>query len=267
MGGRPPGGGPGGAVLVATGLAAVAALFVIYGRYQDPELLTPDAVGTIQRIAYGFYVALAAALGAVALGMRRLHAGLASGGGLSGVIASATLGRRQQRIFAVTFVAYGAFFSLASGMLVYQPEVDFAVHYGAEIPSWFVAPCCAGPGYMPKAIIYLTEHVGLQVIPINLVLQAAVSYLVGLNAALAAAAYAALGRGMGAAGAATGLFIACPTCAGTLISVFAGAAGGIAVSAALAQVQTLLIAVSIPVLLATPYVMARGIRAAGRCGV
>ena len=37
-------------------------------------------------------------------------------------------------------------------------------------------------------------------------------------------------------------------------------ASGIALSLALAQLQTLLIAVSIPILLATPYIMARKLR-------
>ena len=34
------------------------------------------------------------------------------------------------------------FFSATSGTLVYQPEVDFSYHYGAEIPSIQVIPCC-----------------------------------------------------------------------------------------------------------------------------
>ena len=157
-----------------------------------------------------------------------------------------------------------------SGTLVYQPEVNFAVHYGAEIPSGFVAPCCDSPGYMPKIIIYLTEHVGLQIIPINLVLQVTVSYLVGLNASIAANAYtiSKKGRGMSTIGAATGLFIACPTCAGTFMSIFIGTASGIALSIALTQMQTLFIAISIPVLLITPYVMAKKLRNAdGSCKI
>ena len=265
------GGTGGGKRLVAVGLAAIAALFLIYGRYQDPGLLTPGAIDTVQRIAYGFYVALAASLGSVALGMYLYHKHkVAQGaGGLTATIALATWNPRARRIFAATFLGYGVFFSLASGTLVYQPGVDFSVHYGAEIPSGFVAPCCGEPGYMPKVIVYLTEHVGLQVVPVNLVLQVAVSYLVGLNASIAAGAYAVSrgGRGAGGSiGAATGLFIACPTCAGTLSSLFVGAAGGIAVSAALAQMQTLFIAVSIPVLLATPYIMARRLQNAdGSC--
>ncbi|MBT8251573.1 MAG: hypothetical protein KJO99_01900, partial [Nitrosopumilus sp.] len=59
---------------------------------------------------------------------------------------------------------------------------------------------------------------------------------------------------------ATGLFIACPTCAGTFLSIFIGTASGIALSIALAQMQTFFIAISIPVLIITPYVMAKKLR-------
>ncbi len=142
---------------------------------------------------------------------------------------------------------------------MYQPEVNFSIHYGATIPSGFIAPCCDSPGYMPKIIVYLTEHIGLQIIPINLVLQVVVSYLVGLNASIAVNAYviSKKGSGMSTFGAVTGLFIACPTCAGTFLSIFIGTASGIALSFALTQIQTLLIAISIPVLLVTPYIMAK----------
>ncbi len=257
----------GGTRLVAAGFVMMAALFLIYGRYQDPASLTPDAIHVVQRLAYGFYVALLASLGAVAYGLYRYHASKveewrAGVRDLGSVIAIHTWNKRSRRIFAAVFVGYGLFFSLASGTLVYQPGINFATHYGAEIPSGFVSPCCDAPGYMPKIIVYMTETVGLQVVPVNIVLQVVVSYLVGLNASVAAGAYSVSKkrRGLGTVGAATGLFVACPTCAGTFLSLFVGTAGGIAASAALVQVQTLLIAVCIPVLLATPYLMARRLR-------
>ena len=254
--------------LVVLGIVTIAILFLLYGRYQDPELLTPSAIDSIQRIAYGFYITMAASFGAVGFGMYRYHKAKALGNrnGLTAVIARTTWNQRSRRIFVVVSVSYGIFFSLASGTLVYQPEVTFSYHYGAEIPSWFIAPCCDSPGYMPQIIVYLTEHTGLNIIPVNLVLQIVVSYLVGLNAAVAANAYAISKKGRGAStvGAAAGLFIACPTCAGTFLSVFVGTASGIVLSAALAQMQTLFIAVSIPVLLITPYIMARRLNGAGQ---
>ena len=250
--------------LIILGFVTIAILFVIYGRFQDPELMTPNALDTIQRIAIGFYITLVASFGAIAFGMYRYHKGKVESNrtDLASIIAISTWSSKSRKIFVATFVGYGIFFSLVSGTLVYQPEVNFVTHYGATIPSGFIAPCCDDPGYMPKIIIYLTEHVGLQIIPINFVLQIVVSYLVGLNTSIATSAYAISkkGRGVSAVGAATGLFIACPTCAGTFLSIFIGTASGIALSLALAQMQTLFIAVSIPVLLVIPFVMARKLR-------
>lgn len=258
--------------LIILGFVTIAILFVIYGRYQDPELLTPSAIDSIQRIAYGFYIILLVSFGAIAFGMYRYHKEKVrvNGKDLSTIIALTTWNSKSRKIFVSVFIVYGIFFSLVSGTLVYQPEVDFEYHYGAKIPSGFVAPCCDGPGYMPQVIIYLTNHVGLNVIPINLVLQVIVSYLVGLNAAIAVNAYtiSKKGRGASSIGAIAGLFIACPTCAGTFLSVFIGTASGIALSIALSQLQTFFIAISIPVLLITPYIMARKLQNAdGSCKI
>ena len=258
--------------LIVFGFIIIGILFLLYHRYQDPELLTPSAMDSIQRIAYGFYITLVAAFGAIAFGMYRYHKEKveSKGSDLSTIIALTTWNSKSRKIFVATFIGYGIFFSLISGTLVYQPEVNFAIHYGATIPSGFIAPCCDSPGYMPKIIVYLTEHVGLQIIPINLVLQIVVSYLVGLNAAIAINAYtiSKKGSGMSTIGAATGLFIACPTCAGTFLSIFIGTASGIALSIALSQLQTLFIAISIPVLIVIPYVMAKKLRNAdGSCKI
>ncbi len=250
--------------MIILGFTIIGVLFVLYGRYQDPELLTPSAIDSIQRIAYGFYITLVAAFGAIAIGMFRYHKGKVEtkGKDLSTIIALVTWNSKSRKIFLSTFIGYGIFFALISGTLVYQPEINFVTHYGAVIPSGFIAPCCDEPGYMPKIIIYITEHIGLQIIPINLVLQIIVSYLVGLNVSIAVTAYSISkkGGGISTIGAATGLFIACPTCAGTFLSIFIGTASGIALSVALLQMQTFLIGISIPILIVTPYLMAKKLR-------
>jgi len=258
--------------LVVFGFVIIGILFLLYHRYQNPELVTSNALDPAQRIAYGFYITLVAAFGAIAFGMYRYHKEKVENKGrdLSTIIALATWNSKSRKIFVATFIGYGIFFSLISGTLVYQPEVNFSIHYGADIPSGFIAPCCGNLGYMPKIIIYLTEHVGLQIIPINLVLQIIVSYLVALNASIAINAYRISKKGSGAStiGAATGLFIACPTCAGTFLSIFIGTASGIALSIVLMQLQTLFIAISIPVLIVIPYVMAKKLRNAdGSCKI
>jgi len=250
--------------MMILGFMIIGVLFVLYGRYQDPELMTPSAIDSIQRIAYGFYITLVAAFGAIAIGIFRYHKGKVEtkGKDLSTIIALVTWNSKSRKIFLSTFVGYGIFFALISGTLVYQPEINFVTHYGAVVPSGFIAPCCDEPGYMPKIIVYITEHIGLQIIPINLVLQIIVSYLVGLNVSIAVTAYSISkkGGGISTIGAATGLFIACPTCAGTFLSIFIGTASGIALSVALSQMQTFLIGISIPILIVTPYLMAKKLR-------
>ena len=247
--------------LMILGFVSIGILFLIYGRYQDPELFTPSAFETIQRIALGFYIIMIISFGGIAFGMYKYHKSKVENNDkdILSIIAITTYNSKSRKIFIAIFITYGIFFSLVSGTLVYQPEINFVTHYGATIPSGFIAPCCDGPGYMPKIIIYITEHVGLQVIPINLVLQIIVSYLVALNASIAINAYAISkkGKGMSSIGAATGLFIACPTCAGTFLSIFIGTASGIGLSILLTQLQTLFIALSIPVLILTPYIMAK----------
>ena len=250
-----------GKLLIIVGFTVIGVLFVWYSRYQDSEFLTPSTFDIIQRIAYGFYIILVACLGAIFYGIYLYHKEKAQKkeNNILSTIAQVTWNKKSKRIFVVTFVGYGIFFSLASGILVYQPLIDFEYHYNAKIPSGFVAPCCDGPGYMPKIIVYLTNHVGLQIIPLNLVLQITVSSLVGLNTAIAVSAYSISKKGRSASsiGAVTGLFVACPTCAGTFLSVFVGTASGIAITSALIQMQTLFIALSIPILLVTPFILAR----------
>jgi len=60
---------------ILLGFVMIGILFLIYSRYQDPELLTPSAIESIQRIAYGFYITLIVSFGTIALGMYRYHKG------------------------------------------------------------------------------------------------------------------------------------------------------------------------------------------------
>lgn len=256
--------GPG-ARATAAGLGSIAVLFAVYARYAtDPAMAAPGALEGLVRMAYLFYALLFAAMACAAWGARRLHYDIAaSGSGALARAAAATLARRPRRVFVATLAVYGVAFALMSGALVYQPGVSFSHHYGAEVPSVEVAPCCDAPGYMPKAMVYVTDSVGLQAVPVNLVLQAAVSWLVAVNMSIAAAALSAsrARRGAPGVGAIAGLLVACPTCAGSAASALLGTASGITLSVALSQAQTGLIAISIPVLLAAPLLLARRIPA------
>lgn len=258
--------------LIILSFVSIAFLFLLYTRYQDSGLITPNSLEPIQQMAVTFYIILLIAFGGISFGLYQYHKYKVEENekGIISIIAIITWNKKSRKVFVVTFLIYGAIFSMVSGTLVYQPEVNFSYHYGAEIPSAFIAVCCDQPGYMPKIIVYLTEHIGLQIIPINLVLQVTVSYLVGLNASIALIVFSISKKkkGLTSVGATTGLFIACPTCAGSFLSLFIGTTSGIALTIALTQLQTIFIAISIPILFVTPIIMARKLRNSdGSCAI
>ncbi|NIQ13244.1 MAG: hypothetical protein GTO02_02185 [Candidatus Dadabacteria bacterium] len=249
--------------LIISGFVIIAILFLIYTRITSLEL-TPEAVTVLDRLATIFYIILTMSFIAISFGLYKYHVQKVreNDGGMLSIIATTTFNKKSRKIFVLTFIGYGIFFSLTSGMLVYQPEVEFSYHYNAVIPSAHITPCCGEPGYMPQIIVYLTEHVGLQIVPINLVLQIIVSYLVGLNISLAINAFTFFkkGSGISSLGATTGLFIACPTCVGAFSSIFIGSASAVAFTVAITQMQTLFILITIPILLTTPFILARKLK-------
>src|SRR5574338_1192227 len=252
--------------LIALGFVVIAVLFLIYARLGSSEV-TPASLASFERLGLAFYAMMLLALGAIAYGFYQYHkhkVELGENDAFS-VIAQVTWNSKSRRIFVATAIGYGVFFALTSGILVYQPDVTFSYHYGVQVPSAQIAPCCGDVGYVPKFIFYITEHIGMQVIPINIILQITVSYLVGLNMAIAVNAFSILkkGTGVGSVAAVTGLFIACPTCAGTFLSLFISTSGVVAFTLAITQIQTILIAISIPLLIVTPVIMAKKIRSSG----
>jgi hypothetical protein len=255
-----------GRVLITIGFVVIAILFLIYARLGNAEV-TPAALQSVERLGVAFYGMIILALSAIVYGFRQYHKQKAQMGNddYFSIISQITWNKKSRQIFVVTAIGYGVFFALTSGILVYQPDVIFSQHYGVIVPSAEIVPCCGDVGYVPKFIFYVTEHVGLQVIPINLVLQISVSYLVGLNMAIAANAFSILKKrtGIGGIAAVTGLFIACPTCAGTFLSLFVSTTGVIAFTLAITQLQTILIGISIPLLVATPIIMAKKLKSSG----
>ena len=45
-----------GKAAVFAGFISIAVLFLVYSRYQNPEMIIPEAFDDVQRLAYGFYV-------------------------------------------------------------------------------------------------------------------------------------------------------------------------------------------------------------------
>jgi len=263
--------------LIIVGFAAIAIVFLAYAKNNDITV-TPSAISALQRLAAVTYLVLLLAFGAIGWGLYKFYKAKISlpDSSISSTIANAINNNRAKRIFMVSAISYGIFFALTSGIIIYKPDIN-ATDYGFPKPPHIeLSPCCDLPGYMPMVLAFFTEHVGLQIIPLNLVFLVAVSFLVGLNFALAFASLsiARIDKKLGAFGAVTGLFVGCPTCAGTAFSMLFGL-GASATSVTLfltsyeTQLQSLFIAVSIPILLGTPFIMTRKIRKAqnGSCAV
>ncbi|HET7344481.1 MAG TPA: hypothetical protein VFJ05_01245, partial [Nitrososphaeraceae archaeon] len=88
--------------------------------------------------------------------------------------------KRYFRIFLIATIIYGILFSQISSILVYRSQ-RFKYLYGIDnTPS--VTTITYGPvGYAPALSIYITDHIGLFIFPINLIILVAVSVLVGFN--------------------------------------------------------------------------------------
>lgn len=130
-----------------------------------------------------------------------------------------------------------------------------------------------GPiGYIPSISIYLTNNFGIMLIPINILILIIVSGLVGFNVMLSSFSLAhglrdrKLQRNrssnilLGSFASIMGLFTACPSCASLFIfgAIFGSLSSSLAVVASTFYV--LLLAVSIPLLIVTPFITTYSIR-------
>ena len=176
--------------LIIVGFAAIAIVFLAYAKNNDIAV-TPSAISALQRLAAVTYLVLLLAFGAIGWGLYKFYKAKISfpDSSISFTIANAINNKRAKRIFMVSAIGYGIFFALTSGIIIYKPDIN-ATDYGFPKPPHIeLSPCCDLPGYMPMVLAFFTEHMGLQIIPLNLVLLVVVSFLVGLNFALAPAIF------------------------------------------------------------------------------
>jgi hypothetical protein len=262
--------------MLFTGLFSLAIAFIIYSRLSGTSGDSPLQASQLTNIAYGVLAITAASLAAGMYGaytiFRAEQARSAGKASLVSFITGAFSDRKYWRIMIIAAIGYGVFFAFLSQILVYRPDVSFTER-GIEVPSYELIPCCGAPGYMPMFTAYFTDHFLLLVIPVNVMLAAVVSVMVGFNVALSVYAYslrrAVQGKTsiIGGLGAATGLFVGCPTCAGSILSTVLGigVVGAGASTSALAGFQTIFIAASLPALAAAPFLLARSIRSILMC--
>ncbi len=178
--------------------------------------------------------------------------------------------KRSFRIFVLTALIYGLVFGFFSSFIVYRPAGIQADAYGVSVPSAFSVLCCGPFGQMPQFVIYLTQQFAILIIPSNLILLITASWLVGLNAGIAAFAYknrpeTPAGKWLTGFGAMVGLFTACPSCAGFFMLTMLGLGGAVGLALTLSSLQAAFIAMGFPILVMTPILTSRRIPLNGKC--
>ena len=261
--------------IVLLGLFSLLLTFIIYGRLatpsgEQPVIITPylmnlaNAVLTIiflslLFVGYGIYRIFKAE--------QRLKTDANS---LMSYITAAFLDNKYWKVMAISAIIYGIFFGFLSQIFIYRYDISFS-EQGITVPSVNVIPCCNIPGYVPMLTVFPTDHFLIMIIPINIILAVIVSVLVGFNISLTLYAFklekAQNTKRMsfvGSVGAISGLFVGCPTCAGSLFSMLLGYSLGTTM-AVLAPFQTLFILISIPSLILAPFLIGRRIRSRYSC--
>lgn len=258
--------------VVFVGMISLILAFVIYSRFtmvagEHLVFLTSE----LKALASVILAITFASMASITYGLVKIfkaeQQGSMNSNSLLYYITNAFSEKKYWKIMVIAAITYGIFFGFLSRILIYNNDVSFS-QQGISIPSINIIPCCNIPGYVPMFSAYVTDHFSILVIPLNIILAVVVSGLVGFNTALGVYAFRTSTKVrstkkisfIGSVGAAGGLFVGCPTCAGSFFSALLGfGVVGESISA-LASFQTLFIALSIPVLIITPFLVARSIR-------
>lgn len=174
--------------------------------------------------------------------------------------------KRYILIMILSGIFYGIIFSFLSQIFVFTDNRSNSFEDTKFNPSIKIIPCCNTIGYVPITYVYLAEYFFIFLIPINIALVFIVSFLVGFNISINTFMIKRLknnnnnnnkSRVIGGIGASCGLFIGCPTCAGSIIAAIFGFSAGTTTISILASFQTVFIVISIPALMIAPFIIAK----------
>ena len=249
--------------IVFIGLFSLILAFIIYSRLTSPSEQTTVIIPELRNLAYAILAITFASLISIAYGISRIlkaeRHGEANPGSTIYYIATVFSDNKYLKIMIISSIGYGIIFGFLSQIFVYRNNISF-IDQGIMIPSVNIVPCCNIPGYVPMFTAYITDHFLVLLIPINIILAVTVSALVGFNFALSfyilkltriSKNKISIFQSIGLTG---GLFVGCPTCAGSIFSALLGFGAGTTI-AVLALFQTLFIAITIPALIITPLFM------------
>jgi len=249
--------------IVFIGLSSLILAFIIYSRLTSPSEQTTMIIPELRNLAYAILAITFASLISIAYGIFRIltaeRHGDAKPDSMLYYIGTILSDNKCLKIMIISSIGYGIIFSFLSQIFVYKNDISF-IEQGIPVPSANIIPCCNIPGYVPMFTAYITDHFLILLIPINIILAVTVSVLVGFNFALSfytlkltriSKNKTSVFQSIGLTG---GLFVGCPTCAGSIFSALLGVGAGTTI-AVLALFQTLFIAITIPALIITPLFM------------
>jgi hypothetical protein len=258
--------------IVLLGLFSIILAFIIYSRLTTPSGEQPVMITHyLMNLAIAIFTIIFVSMSFVGYGLYRIFKAeqrlltANNTNSLMSYITAAFLDNKYWKMMAIFAIGYGIFFGFLSQIFIYRYDVSFS-EQGIIVPSVNLIPCCNLPGYVPMLTAFLTDHFLIMIIPINIILAVIVSVMVGFNISLAIYAFN-LEKAQntkrisffGSIGVITGLFVGCPTCAGSLFSMLLGYSVGTTM-AVLAPLQTLFILISIPSLILAPFLIGRRIR-------
>jgi hypothetical protein len=266
--------------IILVGVFSLISAFIIYSRLSiSSEAEQPVMIASqLKNVAFVIFMLTIASLVSIGYGTFRVFRAeqhlSSSTNSLISYITSAFSDNRYWKVMIISAVGYGIFFGFLSQIFIYRGDISFT-GFGIAVPSISVVTCCNVPGYVPMFVAYITNHFLILLIPINIVLALVISVMVGFNISLNLYAYRRMKMQVTkkipfveSIGVTTGLFIGCPTCAGSLFAALFGFSTAETTAAAatlLAPFQTLFIIVSIPALIISPFLIARTLRSRAMC--
>ncbi|MBV9179114.1 MAG: hypothetical protein JO297_18950 [Nitrososphaeraceae archaeon] len=258
------------------GLFSLIMGFIIYYRLTIPSGEQPVMITSyLKNLANAVFILTIASMISIGHGAFRVFKAeqqiTYNTNSLMSYITAVFTDNKYWKVMIVSATGYGIFFGFLSQIFIYRGDISFTA-VGIPIPSISVITCCNIPGYVPLFAAYITNHFLILLMPINIILAVVISVLVGFNISLNLFAYKMM-KVQGtrkltffeSIGVTTGLFVGCPTCAGSLFSALFGFGSGGTAVALLAPFQTLFIIISIPALIISPFLIARQIRARTIC--
>lgn len=253
--------------IAVIGLFSLILAFIIYSRLTTPSEQTTMIIPELKNLAYAILAITFASLASIGYGIYRIlkaQQQIVNTGSTLYYIAKVFSDNKYLKIMVISSIGYGIIFGFLSQIFIYNNNISF-MEQGILVPSVNIVPCCNIPGYVPMFTAYLTDHFLVLLIPINIILAITVSVLVGINFALSVYTLKLTRMSknkvsfMQSIGLTGGLFVGCPTCAGSIFSTLLGFSAGTTI-AALALFQTLFIAITVPALIITPILIIHKIR-------